>query len=427
MDDMIPVDVAFPRVALVEQHIAMPRLADVPGAIRDEIARLGVAAKVRPGMTICVTAGSRGVANIPTILATVVAELRRMGAAPFVAPCMGSHGGATAAGQIEVLASLGVTEATVGCPIRASMEAVQIGVTPERIPVFQDRLAFEADGIVVVNRIKAHTDFTGPMESGLMKMLTIGLGKHRGALSAHRHAIRYTYRVVIASMAREVIRRAPLLFGLGLVENAADETAIVRAIWPQDFEEIERGLLLQAKELMARLPFHQLDALLVDRMGKEISGSGMDSNVLGRRIVFNEGEPDSPRITRIAVCDLTEASHGNAVGVGLADYTTQRLVDKIDRTQMYINGLTSGSPERARIPMIAATDREAAEWTLMTCGAVDTSQARLVRIQDTLHLERFYAAEALQPDIAADPRLKIVSPWAPLAFDGEGRLASAFA
>ncbi len=297
---MIPIDITFPKVALVEQHIEMPRLADVPGAIRGEIERLGVAARVRPGMSVAVTAGSRGVAGIPVILATVVAELKRMGARPFLAPCMGSHGGATAAGQVEVLHSLGVTEATVGCPIRASMEAVQIGVTPEGIPVFQDKLAFESDGIVVVNRIKAHTDFTGPVESGLMKMLTIGLGKHRGALSAHRHAIRHTYRVVIASMAREVIRRAPLLFGLGLVENANDETAITAAIWPQDFEEVEQALLLRAKELMARLPFHQLDALLIDRMGKEISGSGMDSNVLGRRIVFGEGEPDSPRITRIA-------------------------------------------------------------------------------------------------------------------------------
>jgi hypothetical protein len=424
---MIPVDITFPKVALIEQHIAMPRLADVPGAIRGEIERLGVAARVRPGMSVAVTAGSRGVAGIPVILATIVAELQRMGAAPFVIPCMGSHGGATAEGQVEVLHSLGVTEETVGCPIRASMEAVQIGVTPEGIPVFQDKMAFASDGIVVVNRIKAHTDFTGPVESGLMKMLTIGLGKHRGALAAHRHAIRHTYRVVIAAMAREVIRRAPLLFGLGLVENANDETAIVRAIRPGDFEEVERGLLLRAKELMARLPFHQLDALLIDRMGKEISGSGMDSNVLGRRIVFGEGEPDSPRITRIAVCDLTEASHGNAVGVGLADYTTQRLVDKIDRRQMYINGLTSGSPERARIPMVAATDREAAEWTLMTCGAVDTRRARLVRIQDTLHLERFYAAVALLPDIAADPRLKVVSEWAPLAFDEAGRLAPTFA
>ncbi|MCX7670927.1 MAG: DUF2088 domain-containing protein, partial [Anaerolineae bacterium] len=260
-----------------------------------------------------------------------------------------------------------------------------------------------------------------------MKMLTIGLGKHQGALSAHRHAIRYTYRAVIVSMAREIIRRTPLLFGLGLVENARDETAIVRAMWPDEFEEGERELLRRAKAMMARLPFRQLDALLVDYMGKEISGSGMDTNVLGRRIVFGEEEPESPRITRIAVCDLTEASHGNAIGVGLADFTTQRLVDKIDRSQTYINGLTSGSPERARLPMIAANDREAAEWTLLTCGAVDTTRARLVRIRDTLHLDRFYASEALLPEIAADPRLKVVGEWAPLAFDAAGRLAPAFA
>ena len=265
---MIPVDVAFPRVALVEQHIESPRLDDVPDAIRAEIARLGVARKVRPGMSVAVTAGSRGITGIDVILATVVAELKRMGAEPFVVPCMGSHGGANAAGQVEVLHSLGVTEETMGCPIRASMEAVQIGVTPEGIPVYQDKFAFSADGIVVVNRIKAHTDFTGPVESGLMKMLTIGLGKHTGALSAHRHAIRYSYAVVIASMAREVIRRAPLLFGLGIVENADDETALVSAIWPQDFETVERDLLQRAKTLMPRLPFHQLDVLLIDDDGQ---------------------------------------------------------------------------------------------------------------------------------------------------------------
>jgi hypothetical protein len=417
---VIPVDIEFPKVALVEQRIDSPRLADIPAAVRAEIASLGVASRVRPGMSVAVTAGSRGVAAIDLILATVVAELKRMGAEPFVAPCMGSHGGATAAGQVEVLRSLGVTEATMGCPIRASMEAIQIGVTPEGIPVFQDKLAFNADGIVVVNRIKAHTDFTGPIESGLMKMLTIGLGKHTGALSAHRHAIRYTYAVVIASMAREVIRRAPLLFGLGIIENATDETAFVQAIWPQDFEAVERELLLRAKMLMPRLPFRQLDVLLIDTMGKEISGSGMDSNVLGRRIVFGEGEPDSPRITRIAVSDLTDKSHGNAIGVGLADYTTQRLVDKIDRYQTYVNGLTSGSPERGRLPMVAAHAREAAEWSLMTCGAVDSARARLVRIKDTLHLARFLASEALLPDIEADPRLRISGSFAPLAFDDSG-------
>ncbi len=419
---MIPLDITFPRVALVEQHIEMPRVTDVPGAIRAEIARLGVAERIHAGMNVAVTAGSRGITGIPYILAAVVAELKRLGAVPFLVPCMGSHGGATAEGQLEVLYSLGVTEATVGCPIRASMETVQIGVTPEGIPVYQDKLAFYSDGIVVVNRIKAHTDFTGPVESGLMKMLTIGLGKHAGALSAHRNAIRHTYRVVIVSMAHEVVHRAPILFGLGLVENADDEIAIVQAIWPQDFEETEHRLLQQAKELMPRLPFDQLDVLLIDEMGKEISGTGMDSNVLGRRIVFGEGEPDRPRITRIGVCDLTEKSHGNAIGIGLADYATQRLVDKIDRRQMYINGLTSGSPERARLPMVASHDREATEWALMTCGAVDTARARLVRIKNTLHLARFYASEAILRDIEADPRLQVVGEWQPLSFDASGIL-----
>jgi hypothetical protein len=419
---MIPLDIAFPKVALIEQHIETPRLMNVPGAVRAEMARLGVAGRIRPGMNIAVTAGSRGITGISVILATVVAELKRLGAVPFLVPCMGSHGGATAEGQIEVLNSLDVTPANVGCPIRASMEAVQIGVTPEGIPVFQDKIAFSSDGIVVVNRIKAHTDFTGPVESGLMKMLTIGLGKHIGALAAHRNAIRHTYRVVIASMAREVISRAPLLFGLGVVENARDETAILRAIWPQDFEEEERSLLLQAKELMPRLPFDQLDVLLIDEMGKEISGTGMDSNVLGRRIVFGEGEPDRPRITRIAVCNLTDKSHGNAIGIGLADYTTRRLADKIDRRQMYVNGLTSGSPERARLPMVANHDREATEWALMTCGAVDTSRARLVRIKNTLHMTRIYASEALLPDIQADARLQVIGDWQRLSFDASGIL-----
>jgi hypothetical protein len=385
------------------------------------MARLGVANKVRPGMSIAVTAGSRGIAGIDRILATVVVELKRMGGEPFIVPCMGSHGGASPAGQVEVLQSLGVTEAAMGCPIRASMETVQIGVTPEGIPVYQDKHAYNADGIAVVNRIKAHTDFTGPIESGLMKMLTIGLGKHTGALSAHRHAIRYTYAAVILSIAREVIRRSPLLFGLGIVENAFDETALVQAIWPQEIEAVERELLQRAKALMPRLPFQQLDALLIDAMGKEISGSGMDSNVIGRRIVFGEGEPESPRITRIAVCDLTEKSHGNAVGIGLADYTTKRLADKIDRYQTYVNGLTSGSPERGRLPMVAADDREAAEWALMTCGAVDTARARFVRIKDTLHLARFFASEALLPDITADARLKIIGKFEPLCFDDAGR------
>jgi len=419
---LIPVDIAFPRWILVEQHIETPRLADVPGTIRAEMARLGVAQKVRPGMRIAITAGSRGISGIPMILATIVGELKRLGAEPFLVPCMGSHGGATAEGQLEVLHSLGITEETVGCPIYSSMETVQIGVTPEGIPVLIDKIAAGADGIVVVNRIKAHTEYTGPVESGWMKMLTIGLGKHQGALMAHRNAVQLSYRVAIVSVAREIIRRAPILFGLGVVENAYDQTAYVVAAWPQDFEETEKRWLQRAKELMPRLPFHQLDILIVDEIGKELSGAGMDPNVIGRRMVFGEPEPTSPVITRIVVRDLSEKTYGSGIGIGLADFTTQRLVNKLDHRPTYINCLTAMTPEKARIPMIGQTDREAIEWAFLTIGNVEPFNARVVRIRNTLHLEHFYASEALWPEIQANPKLKVIGEWEPMTFDAAGML-----
>lgn len=421
-DRLIPIDITFPRWILVKQHIETPRLEDVPGAIRAEMTRLGVAQKVRPGMRIAITAGSRGITGIPMILATIVGELKRLGAEPFLVPCMGSHGGATAEGQLDVLRSLGITEEAVGCPIYSSMEVVQIGVTPEGIPVLIDKIAAGADGIVVVNRIKAHTEYTGPVESGWMKMLTIGLGKHQGALMAHRNALQLSYRVAIVSVAREIIRRAPILFGLGVVENAYDQTAYVVAAWPQDFEETEKRWLQRAKELMPRLPFHRLDILIVDEIGKEISGAGMDPNVIGRRMVFGEPEPTSPIITRIVVRDLSEKTYGSGIGIGLADFTTQRLVDKLDHRPTYINCLTAMAPEKARLPMIGRNDREAIEWAFLTIGNVDPPNARVVRIRNTLHPEYFYASEALWPEIRANPKLQVIGEWEPITFDAAGML-----
>ncbi|MCX6029892.1 MAG: DUF362 domain-containing protein [Chloroflexi bacterium] len=419
---LIPVDITYPRIALVEQEIPTPRVADVPAAIRAEMARLGVAAKVWPGMRVAVTAGSRGINGIPVILRTVVGELKRLGAEPFLVPTMGSHGGATAEGQLAVLHSLGITEAAIGCSIYSSMDTAQIGETPEGIPVLIDRLASQADGIVVVNRIKAHTEYTGPVESGWLKMLTIGLGKHQGALMAHRNAVQLTYRVALVSVAREIIRRAKLLFGLGVIENAYDETAEVVAAWPEDFEATERVLLVRAKELMPRIPFGKLDILIVDEMGKEISGSGMDPNVIGRRMVFGEPELTSPVITRIVVRDLSAKTYGSGIGIGLADFTTKRLVDKLDHRPTYINCLTAMTPEKARIPMTGKTDREAIEWAFLTAGNVPPPAARLVRIANTLHLDRFYASEALRSEIAADSRLRVVGGWQPMAFDENGNL-----
>ncbi len=419
---LIPVDITFPRMAWVEQRIATPRVDDVPGAIRAEMQRLGVATKVRPGMRVAITAGSRGIAGIVTILATVVDELKRLGADPFLIPAMGSHGGATAEGQVAVLNSLGITEPAMGCPIHSSMETTQIGRTPEGIPVLIDQIAAGADGIIVVNRIKAHTEYTGPVESGWMKMLTIGLGKHRGALMAHRNAVQLTYRVAIVSVAREIIRRAPLLFGLGVIENAYDQTAQVIAAWPPDFEPIEQAALQRAKELMPRLPFPKLDILIVDEIGKEISGAGLDPNVIGRRMVFGEAEPTSPVITRIVVRDLTDKTYGCGIGLGLADFVTQRLVDKLDHRPTYINCLTAMAPEKGRIPMTAPTDRAAVEWAFVTAGAVEPPRAKIVRIKNTLHPERFFASEGLLPEIQTNSNLQIVGEWQPLSFDDAGAL-----
>jgi hypothetical protein len=273
-----------------------------------------------------------------------------------------------------------------------------------------------------VNRIKAHTEYTGPVESGWMKMLTIGLGKHQGALMAHRNAVQLTYRVAIVSVAREIIRQAPLLFGLGVIENAYDQTAEVIAAWPQDFEKIEQATLQRAKALMPRLPFPKLDILVVDEIGKEISGSGLDPNIIGRRMVFGEAEPTCPVITRIVVRDLTDKSYGSGVGLGLADFVTQHLVDKLDHRPTYINCLTAMTPEKGRIPMTGQTDREVVEWAFVTAGAVEPPRARMVRIKNTLHLERFFASEALLPEIQANSSLKIVGEWQPMSFDGAGTL-----
>ena len=419
---LIPVDITFPKMARVEQHIATPRVDDVPGAIRAEIERLGVASRVRAGMRVAVTAGSRGINGIPMILTTVVSELKRMGAEPFLVPCMGSHGGATADGQLAVLHSLGITEQAMGCPIFSSMNTVQIGLTVEGIPVLIDQIAAEADGIVVVNRIKAHTEYTGAVESGWMKMLTIGLGKHQGALMAHRNAVQLTYPVAIVSVASEIIRKAKLLFGLGVVENAYDQTAEVVAAWPQDFEETEKVVLKRAKELMPRVPFQKLDILIVDEIGKEISGAGLDPNVIGRRMVFGEAEPTSPVITRIVLRDLTDKTNGAGIGLGLADFVTQRLVDKLDHRPTYINSLTAMTPEKARIPMTGQTDREIIEWAFLTAGAVQPPRAKVVRIKNTLHPECFYASEGLLPDIRANEKLKIVGEWLPMSFDDGGML-----
>lgn len=412
----------FPKMFLASRKVEVPRIEDVPGAIASEIRRLNLQRKIQPGMRIAVIAGSRGITNNVLILATVVSELKKYGAQPFLIPCMGSHGGATPEGQVGVLTALGVTEESVGCPIISQMDVVKLGHTQEGIPVYIDKVAASTDGIVVVNRVKPHTEYTGDIESGLMKMMTIGLGKHRGALTAHKYAVQYGYQSVILSIAREILKSTSILFGLAVVENTHGETARVVAVEPDLFEEREKALLKEAKKFLATLPFHKLDILIVDEMGKEISGTGIDTNVIGRIMFIGGPEPESPRITRIVVLDLTEETCGSAVGVGLADFITRRLVNKIDYRVTYINCFTAMTPEKARLPAVAETDKEAIEWAFQTIGAVKPQQARVVKIKNTLHLDKLYISQSLLSELEAKPDWEVEQKAYEMRFDLEGNI-----
>ena len=412
----------FPKMFLASRKVEVPRIEDVPGAIASEIRRLNLQRKIQPGMRIAVIAGSRGITNNVLILATVVSELKKYGAQPFLIPCMGSHGGATPEGQVGILTALGVTEEYVGCPIISQMDVVKLGHTQGGIPVYIDKVAAGTDGIVVVNRVKPHTEYTGDIESGLMKMMTIGLGKHRGALTAHKYAVQYGYQSVILSIAREILKSTSILFGLAVVENTHGETARVVAVEPDSFEEREKALLKEAKKFLATLPFHKLDILIVDEMGKEISGTGIDTNVIGRIMFIGGPEPESPRITRIVVLDLTEETCGSAVGVGLADFITRRLVNKIDYRVTYINCFTAMTPEKARLPAVAETDKEAIEWAFQTIGAVKPQQARVVKIKNTLHLDKLYISQSLLSELEAKPDWEVEQKAYEMRFDLEGNI-----
>jgi hypothetical protein len=415
----IPRVSSFPRLVRVKQQFPGPLLHDIPAAVRDALGRLPLA--VEPGQTVALAVGSRGIVNIDTITRACVDYLKGLGARPFVFPAMGSHGGGTTEGQTSVLEHYGVTEAAMGCPVRATMDVVPVGEALG-LPVWLDRYAAEADWIGVINRVKPHTDFKGEIESGLFKMMTIGLGKHRGAIQGHRANIRHRYETVITAVGREMVRKARIAFGLGIVENGYDETAKVVAFLPADIEAGERALLREAKGWMARLPFDECDLLIVDEMGKDISGAGMDSNVIGRHGTFFEPPFPSPKITFIVVCDLTAHTSGNATGIGNADFTTRRLVDKIDWNATYINCLTACSPAGAKLPPVLETDRDAIAVALSCLGLDRVDDARVVRIKNTLRLAEVEVSEACLPEVAKREDLSQVSVPAPLAFDASGAL-----
>lgn len=416
----------LPKMGLIEQHFDRQRIENIPAEVAKEMAGLRLKDKIERGDTVAITAGSRGIANIDTITKAVVDELKKLGAQPFIFPAMGSHGGATAEGQAGILEKYGITESSMGCPILSSMEVEHLGDAGDGYPIHVDRHAMDADHIAVVNRVKPHTKFEGHIESGLMKMMAIGMGKQVGAEYYHKAAIRLTFPKIIETVGQEVIRRCSILFGLGIVENGYDETCLIRAFKPEDIFEGEKALLAVAKERMARLPFNEIDVLVVDLMGKDISGTGMDTNVTGRNRDILGDYTTSPRVKRIFVRDLTDDSDGNAVGIGFADFTTTRLVKKIDRKKTYINCLTGISPEKGAIPMYFNSDGEALKACFATIGDIAVEDVRLVHIKSTLHLSRLSCSQAFEREIMERSVLGLMSDWKEMALDEEGNIASPF-
>lgn len=390
----------------VEQRFAAPELDDVPQAVHTALNEAGVLSRVSEGDRVAIAVGSRGVADIPILVRETAHAVRQRGAHPFIVPAMGSHGGATPEGQIEVLKQLGVTEASVGAPIVSGMDVVELGRLANGLPVYTDRRAYEADKIIVINRIKPHTAFRGPVESGLMKMITIGLGKQRGAEAAHAYSFKYMAEHVL-DMANLVLAKAPIIFGLGMLENAYDRPAKIVAIPAEKLAEIEPQLLLEAKALMPKILFDPIDVLIVDEIGKDISGDGMDPNITGRYATpYASGGPE---VSRIVVLGLTEKTHGNANGLGTADITTRRAFEAIDWPQGYANALTSTVVSVIKVPMFLETDELAIKAAIKTCNAFDLRQVRIVRIRNTLRLKELWISESLLPEAVGRSEIGILT------------------
>jgi hypothetical protein len=417
----------FPCMLPVRRKFPASTPLDIGAAVRDGFRGSHLLGGLKAGAQIAVAAGSRGIAHIDGIVLAVVDELKAAGARPFILPAMGSHGGATPEGQAEVLAGYGISEKTMGAPVRASMEVRPIGKTTDGIEVFCSVEALQADGIVLVNRVKPHTDFQGTLGSGVMKMSVIGLGKRTGAAACHAAATRLGYEHALRTIARVVLGAAPVLAGVAIVENQLHDTARIEVLRREDIEQREKALLEEARRLMPRLPFDDIDLLVVDRIGKNVSGSGMDPNVTGRWVhgYSTSLGPDndaSPRIRRIFVRDLTPETHGNAIGIGFADITTTRLVRAMDKSVTYINALTSLTPNGAKIPIHFDTDRECLAQALASLAIPDTRRARVVRVADTLSLAELEVSEAYADAVKQSGDLAAVSAPRDMRFDASGNL-----
>jgi Lactate racemase N-terminal domain len=415
----------YPLIFRVRQSFEGPTLpvAEIPAAVAAELARLKLGGKVKAGQTVAITAGSRGVANIAVIIKAAVEHFQSLGAVPFIVPAMGSHGGGTAEGQRELIEGYGITEAYCGCPIRASMETVVVCQAAEGFPVHFDKHAFGADHVLVVGRVKPHTGFVGDIESGLMKMMLIGLGKHEGAKIYHRAIMNHSFGQIVRSVAREVLSKCRIVAGIGIVENAYDKTAKIQAVGSHEFEDREKELLVLAKQWIPRLPFKSADVLLLDQIGKNISGAGMDTNVVGRK--FNDhvaAEHEWPKVKRIIIRDLTEATHGNATGIGMSEFCRSRCIEKMDVKITRINCLTGGHPTGAMLPLDYATDRECLDAALPTIGLTEPPQARLLWARNTLEVAEVECGVAYLSEARERSDLEIIKDPRPMPFDERGNL-----
>jgi hypothetical protein len=415
----------FPRVLLTRQKFIDRRLPDVPAEVRKQLAASGFAARLKPGARVAIGAGSRGIHNYAVIIRAVVQYWLDQGMRPFLFPAMGSHGAATPQGQADLLAHYGISEATMGCPVVSQLDVVSLGKTQDGIEAFMDKAAYESDGVMLVGRVKWHTDFAGKIESGLFKMMAIGLGKFAGARAYHAHAYRLGLEHVVRTVGRQVLQSGKILGGLAILEDANHNTAKLDAVPPEEMEQREEANLALVKTWMGRIPA-DLDVLILDEIGKNISGSGMDTKVVNRspNCDYNPW-PGLPRIERIFVRNLSELTYNSGVGLGIADVVTDRLVNRIDWEPTWVNSLTANTPASIRTPIHFPTDRECLERIAPTVGKMDLDQVTFGWIRNTMELGRLGLSENLRGVVERNPDLAIEA-TVDFDFDGSGNLLSPF-
>ena len=411
--------IKIPRFVKVRQNFPRPVVTDAAAELRAKLDAGKFLEGVKAGMSIAITAGSRGITNYPLVIKTLVEEVKKRGAAPFIFPAMGSHGGATAEGQKNMLAGLGISEETMGCPVKSTMEVVQLGTAWNGPPVYLDKYANEADGIIVVNRIKPHTGFRGKVESGICKMVTIGMGKQKGADFCHAEGFGHMAENIPA-IAQVTLEKKNIICCVGLIENSYHETAQLEVLHKEEVLEKEPAMLERAWELLAKIQIDEFDVLVMDEIGKNIAGTGFDTNVVGRyNTPYASG---GPKITRVTALDITDVSHGNGNGFGMLDMTTRRAFEKFDMDQTYPNAITSTVPLTVKIPMVLKSDRQAIQGCIKTCNVDDWSKLRIVRIKNTIALNEIEVSEALLPLVQAHPNMEVLSEPYELKFDENGNL-----